>query len=84
MKITTNHLRQLIREELEPFRKAPDRKVADRIIDAYYHFYKHKGYLPGEISMEMLARKIETYPITGIVSRDLLRQVAQNRVDRHK
>ena len=83
MKITKNQLRQMIREELEPFKKASDREVAENIIDTYYTWYDKKGYLPGQVTMQMLARRIDTYPKTGIVSRDLLRQVAQNRVDEY-
>jgi uncharacterized protein (DUF3820 family) len=83
MKITKSQLRQMIREELEPFKKATDRETAEHIIDAYYTWYDEKGYLPGQVTMQMLARKIETYPKTGRVSRDFLRQVAQNRVDRY-
>ena len=83
MKITKNQLRQMIREELEPFKKASDREVAENIITTYYNWYDKKGYLPGQVTMQMLARRIDTYPKTGIVSHDLLRQVAQDRVDRH-
>tara|TARA_R100001443_G_scaffold111349_2_gene124048 strand:- start:709 stop:963 length:255 start_codon:yes stop_codon:yes gene_type:complete len=83
MKLTKSQLRQMIREELKPLMPTPPEKSAEIIIDTFFTYYKKvNGYLPREISMEMLMDKIKTYK--GNIDKDLLKQMAQKKVDQYK
>ena len=79
MKITKSQLRQMIREELEPLMPTSPEKRAEIIIDTFFTYYKKvNGYLPREISMEMLMDKIKTYK--GNISKELLIQAAEKKL----
>jgi hypothetical protein len=83
MKITKSQLRQIIREELKPLMATSPENRAEIIIDTFFTYYKKvNGYLPREISMEMLMDKIETYK--GNIDKGLLKQMAQKKVDQYK
>jgi hypothetical protein len=79
MKITKSQLRQMIREELKPLMPSSPEKSAEIIIDTFFTYYKKvNGYLPREISMEMLMDKIKTYK--GNISKELLIQTAEKKL----